>query len=72
MLIGAASHDDKLESVKEDARGIKGAGEIIIKVFRASEPAAMENHQYGKLDGFEAKSVHEKALKGQATSHSTR
>ena len=73
ILTGVANDDDKLESIKRDAKGIKSAGEITVKVFRASEATKSENSAIKTdLSGFEAKSVHEKALKGQATSHSTR
>jgi hypothetical protein len=71
MLTGVANDDDKLEKIKNDAKGIKRAGEITVKVFRASETTKLENCQNKEPSGFEPKSVHEKALKGQATSHST-
>lgn len=71
MLTGVATNDDKLESIKNDATRIKRAGEITVKVFRASEATEIENRRNKKCGEFEPKSVHEKALKGQATSHST-
>jgi hypothetical protein len=71
MLTCVATNDDKLESIKNDARKIKSAGEITLKVFRSSEATKSKGRGNTKLKGFEFKLVHEKALKGQATSHST-
>ena len=71
-LTGVATNDDKLETIKRDAKGIKEAGEIVVKVFRGAEPKKVKKPRITTPKGFEPKAVHEKALKGQATSHSTR
>lgn len=44
-------------------------GEIAFRIWRSSEARPREAHDYTELAA--AKAVHEKALKGQAKSHTT-
>lgn len=72
MLISPATDDDKLAEVCEDMKRIENVGEIVIKIHRGGESkdttttySANRANQRGVED-----EVHEKALKGDAKSHS--
>ncbi|KAF7939035.1 uncharacterized protein EAE98_001371 [Botrytis deweyae] len=68
--------DSKLASIKEDATRLSGVGEIVVKVHRRGEKIRSKNQSKRlnapkKLAADSPVLVHEKALKGQAMSHST-
>ncbi|KAF7919623.1 hypothetical protein EAE99_008475 [Botrytis elliptica] len=68
--------DSKLASIKEDATRLSVVGEIVVEVHRRGERTRSKNQSKRlnaskKLAAGSSKSVHEKALKGQAISHST-
>jgi hypothetical protein len=66
-----ATDDGKLADVKKDSETIEDVGVIQIKVFRQSEsvPWTPTDIDLPELHG--SSKIHEKALKGQAKSHST-
>ncbi|KAF7888086.1 uncharacterized protein EAF02_002627 [Botrytis sinoallii] len=68
--------DSKLASIKEDATRMSVVGEIVVKVYRRGERTRSKNQSKRlnvpkNLAAVSSESVHEKALKGQAMSHST-
>ena len=50
---------------------MKGVGEILVKIYRASAGVATPARFTKKSPSNKAYNVHEKALKGQAKSHNT-
>ena len=72
LLTFPAIDDSKLTDVKKDMKYIDKVGEITVKVYRGGETESISgiSGRNTKL-GRRASSVHEKALKGQAKSHST-
>ncbi|KAF7960663.1 hypothetical protein EAE96_000337 [Botrytis aclada] len=74
--ITTSADDEKLASVKEDAKRLSDVGEIVVKVHRRGERIRSQKQSKRlraskKLAADSSASVHEKALKGQAMSHST-
>ncbi|KAH9207285.1 hypothetical protein DL95DRAFT_396184 [Leptodontidium sp. 2 PMI_412] len=67
--IETSTDDAKLKDIKEDSEHMNEVGEIAFRIWRSSEARPREAHNYTELAG--AKAVHEKALKGQAKSHTT-
>ncbi|KAH7319175.1 hypothetical protein BKA65DRAFT_409663 [Rhexocercosporidium sp. MPI-PUGE-AT-0058] len=67
--IETSTDDAKFKDIKEDSKQMSEVGEISIRIWRSSEAIPSQRHDYSELSA--AKSVHEKALKGQAKSHST-
>ncbi|ESZ96956.1 hypothetical protein SBOR_2638 [Sclerotinia borealis F-4128] len=63
--------DAKLASVKEDAQRLSVVGEIIVKLYRRGEKLRVLNESKSREKLDRETHVHEKALKGQAMSHST-
>ncbi|KAF5871951.1 uncharacterized protein Bfra_008978 [Botrytis fragariae] len=65
--------DSKLATIKEDATRLSVVGEIMVKVYRKSEPRLSSAGQRSrvKLAVDTSIPVHEKALKGRAMSHGT-
>jgi hypothetical protein len=55
-LTGVATNDDKLETIKRDAKRVKEAEEIVVKVFRGAEPKkAKKNYKnYKKTSNYPA------------------
>ena len=66
----AATDDSKLAHVKEDAKRMKAIGEIIINVFRKASHIKQYFTTHAGFDSSATSPVHEKALKGDAKSHS--
>jgi hypothetical protein len=72
-LTFSATDDAKLADVKEDMERIEEVGEIIVKIYRGGEAEDKTKTAIAgilKLPGVDD-TVHEKALKGDAKSHST-
>jgi hypothetical protein len=72
LLIFPAMDDDKLANVREDMKRIQDVGEIIVKVYKGGETKDITRTATARkfdLRGVGDK-VHEKALKGEAKSHS--
>jgi hypothetical protein len=67
----AATDDSKLAQVKKDAERMKAVGEIVIQLFRTSTPVKKSFGANAELENNVTSPVHEKALKGDAKSHST-
>ncbi|KAF7943747.1 uncharacterized protein EAE97_005817 [Botrytis byssoidea] len=71
-----STDDSKLASIKEDATRLSVVREIVVKVYRRGERTRAINQSkrpdaFQKLAADSSASVHEKALKGHAKSHST-
>ncbi len=66
-----ATDDEQLDSLRSDTKVMGQVGEIVVKVLRCTEPKAVgwKIVQENLLEDHPT-SVHEKALKGQAKSHS--
>ncbi|PVH81478.1 hypothetical protein DL98DRAFT_369823, partial [Cadophora sp. DSE1049] len=68
----SAMDDEKLRDVKEDAKRIGQVGEISIVFHRCSEPTPVRSPGSQSEAGTTGTAaVHEKALKGQAKTHTT-
>lgn len=69
----SATDEDKLQDLKTDSKLMLGAGEILVHVYRATEakwePASEQSNVEAPPPTITK--VHEKALKGQAKSHTT-
>jgi hypothetical protein len=72
LLIFPAMDDDKLANVQEDMKRIQDVGKIIVKVYKGGETKDItRNATAGNVDlRSVGDKVHEKALKGDAKSHS--
>jgi len=69
--VSIATEDSKLADLAEDTQRVKGIGEIVIKVFRKREPVRKPYaNSQSSARGDDMEAVHEKALKGEAKSHS--
>ncbi|KAG4430283.1 hypothetical protein IFR05_014230 [Cadophora sp. M221] len=67
--IETSTDDAKLKDIKEDSKHMNDVGEIVFRIWRSTEARPREAHNYTELVAVNA--VHEKALKGQAKSHTT-
>ncbi|TGO80940.1 hypothetical protein BPOR_1500g00010 [Botrytis porri] len=74
--ITTSTDDSKLASIKEDAIRLSVVGEIVVKFYRRGKGTLSQKQSHNRgtfkqLVAGSSTSVQEKALKGQATSHST-
>ena len=71
-LIVLATDDEQLDTLRSDIKAMGQVGEIVVKVLRRTEAKVIGRkiEQENLLSDNRSK-VHEKALKGQAKSHST-
>jgi len=71
-LIVLATDDEQLDTLRSDIKVMGQVGEIVVKVLRRTEAKVIGRkiEQENLLSDNRSK-VHEKALKGQAKSHST-
>lgn len=63
--------DDKVKDIKKDAKRIDEVGDILVVVHRASLPIVDTASVPKPQETLATAKVHEKALKGQAKSHTT-
>jgi len=72
LLIFPAMDDDKLANVREDMKRIQDVGEIIVKVYKGGETKDVTRTTTARNVDLRSvgDKVHEKALKGDAKSHS--
>jgi hypothetical protein len=72
QLIVLAIDDEQLDTLRSDIKVMGQVGEIVVKVLRRTETkvVGLKIEQENLLSENPSK-VHEKALKGQAKSHST-
>ena len=71
MLTLLATDDEHLKNISKDAKKIYGVGEIILKVFNSGPITTTFDSNSSPSKVLGPSTVHEKALKGQAKSHST-
>ncbi|KAF8860115.1 hypothetical protein BDZ45DRAFT_649240 [Acephala macrosclerotiorum] len=71
--IDTTTDDSKLKDVKKDSEVVGKVGEIQVKVYRAAQPIELKSNALAEdvATSLGAK-VHEKALKGEAKSHSVK
>jgi hypothetical protein len=71
-LIVLATDDEQLDTLRSDIKAMGQVGEMVVKVLRRTEAKVIGRkiEQENLLSDNPSK-VHEKALKGQAKSHST-
>jgi hypothetical protein len=72
LLISPAMDDDNLANVQEDRKRIQDVGEIVVKVYRGGETKDVTRTTPARNVDLRSvgDKVHEKALKGDAKSHS--
>ena len=66
-----AADDDKLRDIKEDSKRMDKVGQISVVFHRSSEPTATRPPSSRRDFTAAIANVHEKALKGQAKTHTT-
>jgi len=70
--LALATDDSKLARIKQDTKRIGQIGEIKLTVYRASlDTLCQDQHTRDNAHISDLSHIHERALKGQAKSHST-